>query len=340
MPTTPEFDANFLNEPRGNSPIGAGDNSIRRFKSSFVDIMSREHLGFGAELEPGKQGYMRTGSAKLWVWDGALEPTQRPNGTNLSEDDVGRTLSWLPRAGQGFRTMVYVKIGDDLGWVPVPEGNVGEIRSHAGGWVDPTTSGTDLDFLKTGTKPGWFKADGRELTLPARFGGTVTLPNLIDVYPKFGATAASEPAGEHTRTLDESYLPGHVHTLDQYTGTPSQWNALTVLGRAGKFIGRVLGVRALAQDGLTPADESGTTSKHDGEDYGSQAFSGRRGVNSNGRGESGVVSTLTIGQHSHGFNLSGEVGRAGVGNSATNVDYPELNVEPEHFVLVPIYRVY
>lgn len=294
-----QFTDSFMGVPRADSPLGAGDVAIRGLKDAIRGVLNREFTGFGATLDPTKQGYLRQGSSKIWVWTDANLPLVRPDGSPLTEDDVGRVVLQLAGNGRASKLFVYAKFGSDLVWVPEPEGVVGEIKMFSGSWANPNV-GSFKDALITGTIPGWFVADGSTLNLPAELGGiTVSLPNLTNAYAKFESAADTTPTGSHTRTAAE--LVNHTHNVPGQTITTNSQNPVN----------------------FTFA----------GEDYKSLAFSGRRTVNSNGRGESGVTSTLTI-AHTHTAQVAAMESDANSGSGET------MNIEPRRFVVVPIIRVY
>jgi len=294
------FDTSFMNEPRPNSPIGAGDDAIRRLKSRITNVFGREMLGFDDPAASGldaTQGYLREGAGRIFVSSSA--PTTTASGRTLGVNDLGRLWLRLPAADAPMKMFVWTQVDTDYFWAPVPEGVPNEVRWVSGGFAEPSNFANKQLLLTEGTMPGWFVADGRLINLPAEFGGNVQLPDLIDAYVKGGALAASAQAGSHTRTAAE--LVNHTHNV------PGQTITTSTQSQTDFEIGWQNG------GGNLIGDSRRYLEKESDDGFGRYSISV---------------------PHTHTAKVAAIESSANAGSSET------MNIEPKRFVLVPIVRVY
>lgn len=295
------FNDDFMLVPRSNSPVGSGDVAIRNLKEAIRGVLSNFIEGFEVgNLEPLHQNRMRMGTARATV--GTATP--KPSDSGLTERDVGRLFYPAVRglgAGHMNRPWVVVKFGEEIFWAPIPDGYVNDIK-----FVEDHTEAdvsTVKSALTSSVNPGWFRADGRTITLPAELGGARTLPNLVDGNPylRFGEASAL-PTGAHAKKIVANNLPEHTHSLDAIELT-------TELDGAHEH-------------SLGPADRA-------------DGFLDATGIRQTKRNEpETTISTLNDGEHQHTINFPATTTNA---NSTTHTNF---NVEPRRVQLIPIIRIY
>lgn len=329
--STPVWNAAFAAEPREKSAIGAGDDAIVRFKAAVADILGREHYFELSGSNPAMQGYLRGGSGKAFVQE--TSPTVRPNGTAFDETDKGR-LWYQPTAGLTVASGMYVLTSvDEFGvptWQQPSEGWVGQVAWHSGvTWVNPSSA----NWYTSGTKPGWFKADGSSVQPPG-YDTPVELPDLVGQYVKGADATNLTPSGENEVSLTMLNIPRHTHLISQSTVSLNDWNVMSSEQKAGKIFARVLGRKGTGAT-VDQNTEAGVTQQlGDGWPYAGVKIGTARILGSSDTGVIENYFSKTLVNHHHAFSIEGETAYAG------EEEPDAFSVEPQHVELIPIVRMY
>lgn len=241
------FTSGYLNSPATTGNPEQTDDELRRLKLELKTIVEREHIFDLAS--GGTQGHSRQGSAKAWYQD--TEPTVRPDGGALTDDDAGRI--WVDTTG-GLR-VPKVYTGTTDGFQPLDLGLTGMIglfpKKTKTGWL--LCDGSQID---KGVNPEYAgliyyltdDVDASTAFLPPLHVDNGRFPRAVD-----GAeTRAPDPGAValvDAYDVQEDAFEDHDHRLDHTHGASVAAGHDSGDGRTGTVDSWAAGVISLSDDG-------------------------------------------------------------------------------------------
>ena len=271
----------FNDSPSGAKALGVVDDEIRALKSRLVERFQRE---FNFDLSSQTDQMVPLDGIAIPFVQNSV-PTTRSNGSNFTSLDVGRL--WLKHEYAAFTStqpigMYYLASADGAGtnvWRPMPDNKpIGSVEQFNGVFTNPS-AGSPYD---SGTKPGWFLANGA--TLDVAFPpGAATVPHYNNGrFPKAVSQNGSEASadsgiatgGANEVTITTANLPPHSHELD--TGG----NATLTIDVAGNHTHNIRAKRSIGSlsEGVE-GDATGSVRNHDTDSAGAHLHTGSIGGN-------------------------------------------------------------